>query len=411
MEEKADRLKVEHESVSAQLQVVYEHKSRLEKTVQEERTLHKKTKDELNGEKENLEQRMRQEKETLAQELDRIKSERDRFEDESNKAGVEKQHEEEELKNLQDSCDKQNELHQQQINQQRQECDNDVAQLKDEIADLRRRNGDLEAKVKNQSQLLKPGSIDYEKASRNKSLIREEAQNVMQIAEPGDNKPKAYFEVKSPAPVDKKLAEAQMQQQDQKEQVAPPVVKDPETDDNDKHNADVDANQVQNDDDNRIKDIPAVTKSRDRNLGVVRSIDKNVIDRIPGDTAVKEPPREERNVVPGQVPPPASKDENQPAGGNEIPNQVDKPHDNVQPGQVMKPGQVIQPGQVNPPGEVVNPPGNDRHVAKIPDEDDIEEEEQAANEGQQGKPDAKKNADNEQEEEYEENQDNNAKDM
>lgn len=43
----------------------------------------------------------------------------------------------------------------------------------------------------------------------------------------GDNKPKAYFEVKSPAPVDKKLVDAQMQQQQQKEQVAPPVVKDP----------------------------------------------------------------------------------------------------------------------------------------------------------------------------------------
>lgn len=118
-------------------------------------------------------------------------------------------------------------------------------------------------------------------------------------------------------------------------------------------------------------------------VGVIRSVDKNVIDRIPEENVAKEPPKEEKNVVPGQVPPPASKDENRPAAGgdklkqNEIPDQVAQPNEEgVAPGQVVKPGQGNQPGQANPPGEVAKPLGNDRHVAKIPDEDDIEEDEQ-----------------------------------
>lgn len=109
----------------------------------------------------------------------------------------------------------------------------------------------------------------------------------------------------------------------------------------------------------------------------------NVIDRIPGDNVVNEPLKDEKNVVPGQVPPPASKDENRPAAAaydkekeEDIPDQVAKPNEDVAPGQVAKPGQDNLPGQVNPPGEGVKPLGNDRHVAKIPDEDDIEEDEQ-----------------------------------
>lgn len=56
--------------------------------------------------------------------------------DEKNKVESEKQHAEEELRILHDSCEKQNEIHLQQINQQRQECDNDVAQFKGDTSSL-----------------------------------------------------------------------------------------------------------------------------------------------------------------------------------------------------------------------------------------------------------------------------------
>lgn len=56
--------------------------------------------------------------------------------DEKNKVESEKQHAEEELRILHDSCEKQNEIHLQQINQQRQECDNDVAQFKGDTSSI-----------------------------------------------------------------------------------------------------------------------------------------------------------------------------------------------------------------------------------------------------------------------------------
>ncbi|KAK2158641.1 hypothetical protein LSH36_166g03025 [Paralvinella palmiformis] len=145
--EKADRLRQQHDSLSAQLQVVYEQKSRLDKLLQQEKADHKQTKDELAAEKRRIEQKYLAEKQELLNRIRSISSEhkmlQSQHEDLQNTFS--KLHDQ--LLQLEDDCKKATEQHSQEFSQMKQEKDNEMAQLKDEVANLQRRNVDLQTKL------------------------------------------------------------------------------------------------------------------------------------------------------------------------------------------------------------------------------------------------------------------------
>lgn len=198
-EERADRLKTQHETVSSQLQVLYEHKTRLEKNLKEEKAETRRTKEDMEREKGQLEDMMRVEKqqfeEKIISEIEKAKSQQQKFEEDYDKLTQEKQELQNQIDLMIEEKKKESETEKQQLNLQKQECDNEIAQRKDEIANLQRRNFDLETKVN-----IKNVDLPIEDLNKNinKTQLNVDPGLNMQIAKPGDSNPKRNFQDKSP---------------------------------------------------------------------------------------------------------------------------------------------------------------------------------------------------------------------
>jgi len=153
-EEKTERLRQQYDSLSAQLQVVYEHKSRLEKSLQTEKTDHKKTRDDLIARKSEADAKFATQKQELMNRVSALNQEYKM---------LQSQHEDlqGEFTKLQESLNKLQEDHKQQLEQNnieyrqmQQNKENDIAKLKDEIANLGRRFNDDMGKLRGQNQQL-----------------------------------------------------------------------------------------------------------------------------------------------------------------------------------------------------------------------------------------------------------------
>lgn len=432
MEEKAERLKTQHESVSAQLQVVYEHKTRLEKAVQEEKAQHKKTKDELTSEKGALVEKMQKEKNDLDEELARLRSEHSKLDYNYQKIEGEKQGLRDELTDSQDKCKHRVETIEQEKKQERQECDNEVAQLKDEIADLGRRNAEMETKLQNVS-ISKGEVVKPPGGNRNKSLNEE--QNLMQIAEPNDNKHKAYFEVKDPVPDDNQIANARQLPPAHEKQVVPPIIKNPDADAGVSRNVDAGAGANQGvgadifvgaepDAAANAGKIPNALEGQLRdnlvNRSYARSFDDDANHLV--QRGAPEGVREERNPVPVQVPAPAQKDPEGAVnrlGGLDRLGRNDPQDENLKPVQDFRRGRAGMRGQdfkrhhAEVPGQILNPVQGDNPDANAADEE--AEDEQAQNEDQVGEQvrdsELKRKVENEQDDYNDINRNEHARDM
>lgn len=125
-EESGEKLKQKTESLSAQLQVLYEHKTRLETAVSQEKEITKKAKEDFDVQKKELETKVEQQKSNIAdltQQVENLQKKQEETEAESAKTS-------EQYKELQ------------------QENENTIANLKDDLANVKRRLGDCYAKTK-----------------------------------------------------------------------------------------------------------------------------------------------------------------------------------------------------------------------------------------------------------------------
>jgi len=146
-EEKADRIKQQHDSLSAQLQVVYEHKSRIEKSLQQEKFDHRKTKTEMLSQKAESETRFYNEKQELLNRVSSINQEHKMLQSQHEDLQTELTKLQEKHVKLQEDHDVVQTQHNSEYQQLKQEKENEVASLKDEVANLNRKNNDLQRRL------------------------------------------------------------------------------------------------------------------------------------------------------------------------------------------------------------------------------------------------------------------------
>ncbi|KAI0214973.1 hypothetical protein LSAT2_032984 [Lamellibrachia satsuma] len=146
-EEIADRLRQQHESVSAQLQVVYEHKSRLDNSLKLEKKNHLKTRADLEAEKETLDARFQREKAELLSRITSINQDHNLLKGRHEDLQLEYDKLQQNLRQLTDDQHKADERHAMEAEQVKQDAQNSVAHLKDELANVRRQKEDVEQQL------------------------------------------------------------------------------------------------------------------------------------------------------------------------------------------------------------------------------------------------------------------------
>jgi len=221
-DEKSERLKQQEDSVSAQLQVVYEHKARLEKSLEQETNEHSKTRQNLQQEKQQLENQWSREKASLSDKIDSLTAENKRLSGLHEDLQAEVAKTAEKYRVIEEDKQKTLEQYKQEYMQLKQERDNEVAQSKDRIANLQRRHSN----VQNENALSVDQALRFQgrddahergghneagdlMGHRNPNLrhkinamqpevpVAEVDESAFQIKKPDDDKAKGYFELKA----------------------------------------------------------------------------------------------------------------------------------------------------------------------------------------------------------------------
>ncbi|XP_078615657.1 uncharacterized protein LOC144884296 isoform X8 [Branchiostoma floridae x Branchiostoma japonicum] len=162
-EHRSQKYQSQQESLSAQLQVVYEHRSRLEKSLQKERNEHKKTKEEYEQKQIESEQVLAKEKQEAENRYDSLNQQykmlRNQHEDlEREYASLQDQH-----VRLGDEHKKIVDQHLDNYQKLKDQKDTDLQRLKEVIQNLKERNAQLQA---DQEELVKQITISQETADQ-----------------------------------------------------------------------------------------------------------------------------------------------------------------------------------------------------------------------------------------------------
>jgi outer membrane murein-binding lipoprotein Lpp len=204
-EELVKRSKAEQENLSTQLQTANEQKLHLESSIQKEREQFKNSKDELLRSKAELESKCKEDKRVLAEKVSSLNEETKQIKANYEVIQMElqrhrdsdTQHEEERVRLASEN------------KRLKQESDNEIAVLRDEVANLKRQNTALQAKLGGSQQKVN----SLQQANINNQIpqmvpgLQQDTGNVndkfdipMQINKPGDHERKPYFEPKEAKP-------------------------------------------------------------------------------------------------------------------------------------------------------------------------------------------------------------------
>ncbi|XP_078615653.1 uncharacterized protein LOC144884296 isoform X4 [Branchiostoma floridae x Branchiostoma japonicum] len=173
-EHRSQKYQSQQESLSAQLQVVYEHRSRLEKSLQKERNEHKKTKEEYEQKQIESEQVLAKEKQEAENRYDSLNQQykmlRNQHEDlEREYASLQDQH-----VRLGDEHKKIVDQHLDNYQKLKDQKDTDLQRLKEVIQNLKERNAQLQA---DQEELVKQITISQDGQRR----LEGEKQELLQL--------------------------------------------------------------------------------------------------------------------------------------------------------------------------------------------------------------------------------------
>ncbi|XP_016308523.1 Golgi integral membrane protein 4-like isoform X2 [Sinocyclocheilus anshuiensis] len=142
-EEMAVKYQQHQESLSAQLQVVYEHRSRLEKSLQKERLEHKKSKDDYLGYKIEAQQSLNQEKQDSSVRFNSLHSQHQILKNQHDELKKQYYELQEQHQLQEDEHNKALDEHKQRLDQLHQTKESEISKIKENILNLREENKQL----------------------------------------------------------------------------------------------------------------------------------------------------------------------------------------------------------------------------------------------------------------------------
>uniref|UniRef100_A0A673FZW0 Golgi integral membrane protein 4a n=1 Tax=Sinocyclocheilus rhinocerous TaxID=307959 RepID=A0A673FZW0_9TELE len=142
-EDMAVKYQQHQESLSAQLQVVYEHRSRLEKSLQKERLEHKKSKDDYLGYKIEAQQSLNQEKQDSSVRFNSLHSQHQILKNQHDELKKQYYELQEQHQLQEDEHNKALDEHKQRLDQLHQTKESEISKFKENILNLREENKQL----------------------------------------------------------------------------------------------------------------------------------------------------------------------------------------------------------------------------------------------------------------------------